>query len=175
MRKKLLLGGLVAVLPVLAIAGFAAAGGGQSSLADLRDATAAYHDIGAARHAGYTVELEQTAAFGGGTCIANGTAGAMGIHLLSPDRVDGTLDPADPEALLYERRNDGTLKLTGVEYIVAGGPQPELYGQKFSDTNLGRFGNPSANVWTLHAWVWKPNPSEPLGIFSPWNPRVSCP
>ena len=61
----------------------------------------------------------------------------------------------------------------GVEYIVAGGPQPELYGQKFADTNLARFGNPGANVWTLHAWVWKPNPTPDLGIFAPWNPRVS--
>jgi hypothetical protein len=173
MRKKLLIGAVAAMVPVLAVAGFAAAGG-QSSLADLRDATAAYHDVEAARAAGYTIELPQTAAFGGGTCIANGAAGAMGIHLLSPGRVDGTLDPTSPEALLYERRNDGSLKLTGVEYIVAGGPQPTLYGQAFADTNLARFGDPSTNVWTLHAWVWKPNPSEPLGIFNPWNPRVSC-
>ena len=175
MRKKLLLGGIVAVLPVLAIAGFAAAGGGQSSLADLRQATAAYHDIAVARDAGYTVELEQTAAFGGGTCIANGTAGAMGIHLLSPDRVDGTLDPADPEALLYGRRNDGTLKLTGVEYIVAGGPQPELYGQKFSDTNLGRFGNPARTSGLSTPGSGSPTRASRSGIFSPWNPRVSCP
>ena len=80
-------------------------------------------------------------------------------------RLDGTLDPADPEALLYERRNDGTLKLTGVEYIVAGGARPALR-QDFADTNLARFGNPDANVWTLHAWVWKPNPD---GMFDPWN------
>ena len=50
-------------------------------------------------------------------------------------------------------------------------PRPELYGQPFADTNLARFGDPSANVWTLHAWVWKPNPG---GMFDPWNTRVTC-
>ncbi len=172
--RKFILFALAALVPVLAIAGFAAAGGGQSSLDALRDATARYHDISVAKaeHPG-AFELPQTAAFGGGTCIANGSAGAMGIHLLLPDRLDGTLVPTEPEALLYERRNDGSLKLTGVEYVVSGGPQPELYGQKFADTNLSRFGN-DVNVWTLHAWVWKPNPTPDLGIFAPWNPRVSC-
>jgi hypothetical protein len=160
------------LLPVLAIIVVASAfGGGQSELSSLRQATEKYHDLQSAIDAGYTVELPQTAAFGGGTCIANGAEGAMGIHMLSPRRVDGNLDAADPEALLYERRNNGSLKLTGVEYIVAGGAQPELYGQDFADTNLARFGDPATNVWTLHAWVWKPNPD---GMFDPWNTRVTC-
>jgi hypothetical protein len=173
--RKLIVIAVAGLVPVLAIAGFAAAGGGQSSLDALRDATARYHDISVAKaeHPA-AFELPQTAAYGGGTCISGGDAGAMGIHLLLPDRVDGTLVPTEPEALLYERRNDGSLKLTGVEYVVAGGPQPELYGQKFAYTNLGRFGSPDVNVWTLHAWVWKPNPTPDLGIFAPWNPRVSC-
>ena len=171
MRKIIILA-VAAIVPVLAIAGFAVAGGGQSSLDELREATARYHDIDVAKaEHPLAFELPQTAAFGGGTCIAGGSAGAMGIHLLLPDRIDATLVASEPEALLYERRNDGSLKLTGVEYIVAGGPQPELYGQKFTDTNLGRYGSPDANVWTLHAWVWKPNPS---GILAQWNPSVSC-
>ena len=172
MRTRLLIA-IAAALPLLGVAGYAMAGG-QSELADVREATAAYHDVEAARAAGYTVELEQTPAFGGGSCIANGAAGAMGIHLLSPGRVDGTLDATDPEALLYERRNDGSLKLTGVEYVVAGGSQPTLFGEKLVDTNLGRFGQPDTNVWTLHAWIWKPNPTPVTAIFSPWNPRVTC-
>jgi hypothetical protein len=160
-------------LPILAITMVASAfgGGGQSELSSLRQATAKYHNLQAAMDAGYTVELPQTEAFGGGTCIANGAEGAMGIHLVSPGRIDGNLDAADPEVLLYERRNNGTLKLTGVEYIVAGGAQPELYGQDLADTNLARYGDPATNVWTLHAWVWKPNPD---GMFDPWNTRVTC-
>ena len=173
MRKKLLLVGLAALVPLLAIAGFAAAGGGQSSLADVRDATAKYHDIDVARALHDEVELAQVQPYGEGTCIDNlDGPGAMGIHLLLRDRVDGFLVPSEPEALLYEKRNDGSYKLTGVEYVVAGGPRPTLYGQEFAETNLARFGQPSATVWTLHAWIWKPNPS---GILEPWNPRVSCP
>ena len=83
--RKLILLAVAAVVPLLAIAGFAAAGGGESSLDALREATAKYHDVSVAmaEHPG-AFELPQTAAFGGGTCIANGTAGAMGIHLMLP-------------------------------------------------------------------------------------------
>jgi len=169
MRLRVL---IVALLPLLAITVVASAlGGGQSELSSLRQATAKYHDLQTALDAGYTVELPQTAAFGGGTCIANGAEGAMGIHMLSPGRIDGNLDAADPEVLLYERRNNGTLKLTGVEYVVADDSQPELFGQTLADTNLARYGDPATNVWTLHAWVWRPNPS---GMFDPWNTRVTC-
>jgi hypothetical protein len=172
MRLKVL---IVALLPVVAVTVAASAlGGGQNELSSLRQATAKYHDLQTAIDAGYVTELPQTAAFGGGTCIADGAEGAMGIHMVDTrpnGRLDGTLDPTEPEALLYERRNDGTVKLTGVEYIVAGGSQPELYGQDFADTNLARYGDPATNVWTLHAWVWKPNPG---GMFDPWNTRVSC-
>jgi len=169
MRLRVL---IVALLPLLAITVVASAfGGGQSELSSSRQATAKYHDLQTAIAAGYTVELPQTEAFGGGTCIANGAEGAMGIHMLSPGRIEGNLDATDPEVLLYERRNDGTLKLTGVEYVVAGDTQPELFGQQLADTNLGRYGDPVTNVWTLHAWVWKPNPG---GMFDAWNTRVTC-
>ena len=174
MRTRIFLA-LAAALPVLAIAGFAAADGGQSSLADLRDATARYHDIDVARAEHDEVELAQVAPFGTGTCITNlQGAGAMGIHLLLQDRLDDRLVPTEPEVLLYEKRNDGSYKLTGVEYVVAGGPRPTLYGEQFDDTNLARYGNPAANVWTLHVWAWKPNPDDTRGIFAPWNTRVSC-
>ena len=80
MRLRVL---VIALLPVLAIAVVASAlGGGQSELSSLRQATAKYHDLQSAIDAGYVTELPQTAAFGGGTCIANGAEGAMGIHML---------------------------------------------------------------------------------------------
>ncbi len=174
MRKTLLIA-LVAALPLLAIAGYAGAGGGQSSLAELREATAKYHDIAVARAEPNAVELPQVQPFGTGTCIENlNGGGAMGIHLLLQDRVDDKLLPTEPEALLYEKRNDGSYKLTGVEYIVATAEQPTLYGQPFDETNLARYGNPAATVWTLHVWAWKPNPDPLRGIFSPWHTRVSC-
>jgi hypothetical protein len=182
MRRKalVLLALVVPMIAAVAVASVATAGG-QDQLAPLRNAIAPYHDLDKAKAAGYVTELPQTDAFGGGTCIANGAVGAMGIHQLDnrPNgRLDATLDPVNPEALLYERRNDGTLKLTGVEYIVAeqtptgaAVPRPSLYGEPFADTNLARFGDPSTNVWTLHAWVFKPNPG---GMFDPWNTRVTC-
>jgi hypothetical protein len=174
MRKTLLIA-LVAALPLLAIAGYAGAGGGQSSLAELREATAKYHDIAVARAEPNAVELPQVQPFGTGTCIENlNGGGAMGIHLLLQDRVDDKLVPTEPEALLYEKRNDGSYKLTGVEYIVATAEQPTLYGQPFDETNLARYGNPAATVWTLHVWAWKPTPDPLRGIFSPWNTRVTC-
>ena len=93
------------VLPVVAavVASSIALAGGQEELAPLRDAIAPYHDIAAAKAAGYVTELPQTDAFGGGTCIANGSQGAMGIHQLDTrpgGRLDATLDPVNPEALL---------------------------------------------------------------------------
>ena len=175
MRKKLLLGTIAAFVPILAIAGYATAGGGQSSLADLRQATAKYHDVAVALAEPNAVELPQVPPFGTGTCIANLSGdGAMGIHILLQDRVDDRLVPTEPEAILYEKRNDGTYKLTGVEYVVASAERPTLYGQQFDETNLARYGNPAATVWTLHVWAWKPNPDPSRGIFNPWNTRVSC-
>ena len=41
----------------------------------------------------------------------------------------------------------------------------ELFGgQKFKQ-------NDTFQLWGLHAWVWKDNPS---GMFADWNPRVTC-
>lgn len=170
MRRRLV---VVLLLPALAVtlAASAFGHGGKSEVAALKAATAKYADVHQAIADGYTVELAQTAEYGGGTCIANGAAGAMGIHMLSPGRLDGNLEATNPEVLLYERQSHGRLKLTGVEYVVAGGAQPTLYGQPFADTNLARYGDPATNVWTLHAWIWKPNPA---GMFEPWNDRVTC-
>lgn len=171
MRKALLIT-VVAVLPLLAAAGYATAND-QSDLAELRQATVAYHDIAVARaEFPDAIELPQVQPYGEGTCIANLEGpGAMGIHLLIPSRVDGNLVLTEPEVLLYEKRNDGTYKLTGVEYVVGGATRPSLFGQEFAPTNLARYGNPAADVWTLHAWVWKGNPA---GALEPWNPTVSC-
>ena len=171
MRKRLLIA-LAAVVPVLAVAGYATAND-RSDLADLRRATVSYHDIDVAlQEFGDAVELPQVQPFGTGTCIANlSGSGAMGIHLLIPSRVDDRLVLTEPEALLYEKRKNGTYKLTGVEYVVAGGARPTLFGKEFDSTNLARYGNPSATVWTLHAWVWKGNPA---GVLEPWNANVSC-
>lgn len=154
------------VLPAVLVAALAgvALGGSQAGLAGARQATAAFHDLAAAEAAGYTVELPDVF---GETCIANlgdPSAGAMGVHMVSLDRVLGpALDEADPEVLVYERRNDGSLKLVALEYVVfdTGQATPELFGVPFNHNNGSRYGLPP--FYALHAWIWKPNPSQPGG------------
>jgi hypothetical protein len=89
--------------------------------------------------------------------------------------VDGTVEAAQPEALVYEPRNNGTLKLVALEYLVfeeawEGDEPPALFGQEFDYVPAGnRYGLPA--FYALHAWIWKPNPS---GLLYAWNPNVDC-
>jgi hypothetical protein len=175
MRKTVLLATL-AVTPLIAIGAFAGvgiAGNGQSELDTVRAATTAYHDVDVAEQVGgYTYELPEFNSTV--TCIQNGNEGAMGIHMVNLGLVDGTIDPAHPEALLYEKRNDGSMKLIGVEFVAPwseGSTPPTVAGQELKKTDVSRFFGPGAFLYTLHAWIWKPNPN---GIFDPWNTRVSC-
>jgi hypothetical protein len=70
-----------------------------SRLAEVRAATVAYHDVAAAIADGF----EPT-----DHCVGD-TDGAMGFHYVNLARVlDGRIDPAEPEVLLYAPRPDGT-------------------------------------------------------------------
>jgi hypothetical protein len=172
MSRRLLAAALV--LGLLPLAGIALAGGGQSGLAGARAATAAFHDLEAAKAAGYVATVADLA---GIECIAHESEGAMGVHMLNPDLLfdDGVIDASQPELLVYEPRNDGTLKLVALEYLVLaedweGASKPALFGQEFDTIEVGnRYGLPLA--YALHAWIWKPNPS---GLLKPYNPRVDC-
>jgi hypothetical protein len=173
MRKTIIVL-VAALLPVLAIAGYAGASE-RSEAARAASATARYHSLDAAQDDGYTVHVAELS---GATCIANGAVGAMGDHFVKgPELMDGEIDATEPEALVYETRNNGSFKLVALEYIVFKGPwdathasPPALFGKTF-DTNLSpnRFGLDP--FYSLHAWIWKPNPS---GLLFAWNPRVSC-
>jgi len=158
-------------------------------LAAVRQATAKFHDVDVAIAAGYLNPA-------GRTCdqIA---IGAMGIH--SPNlALQGTqtLDPLQPEVLLYLPKPEGGFKLIGVEYIqfvllrnpATGAvapwtsqtpwpanyqivtPTPSLFGQTFQGPMPGHVPGMPWH-WDLHAWIWANNPS---GVFEPWNPAVSC-
>ena len=127
-------------------------------LAALRAATAPFHRIESAKAAGYDVQFPAG-------CFSS-PAGAMGFHYLNGSKV-GTLAPGEPQLLIYEPQKNGTLKLVGVEFILPGAPTdtpPVLFGQTFEY-------NRTFGVWALHVWAWKNNPS---GLFSDWNPKVSC-
>lgn len=159
-----------------------------AELAQVRRATARFHDIDAAMAAGYTVWSPDPAS---GSCPSS-AEGKMGYHLvntalrgspLDPAAADAELDPLRPEMLLYEKRADGELHLVGVEYLVfqaawerehgEGAPNPELLGQTvpFSSHAFPPLTTASVPHYELHVWIWKPNPN---GMFSHWNPAITC-
>lgn len=130
-------------------------------LAELRRAVASFHDFAAARSAGYTAEITP--------CMEDGRRGGMGYHYAKPELIDGVVIEGRPEVLLYEPRGNGRLRFVGVEFIIpfdawTSTEPPVLYGQ-----TLAR--NETFKVWALHVWVGRENPT---GIFSDWNPNVTC-
>src|SRR5262245_40463058 len=76
----------------------------------VRKATDAFHKLDAAIAAGYAATVP--------SCLADPTHGGMGYHHVNRDLMDRTLDVEHPEILLYERRDDGSYALNGVEFIV---------------------------------------------------------
>jgi hypothetical protein len=166
MKKRALILAL-AVVPVLAAVGAAVAG---NVFDGPKNSTAAFHDVQKARDAGYTVTVVDKA---GLSCIAQPNEGAMGIHLLNPLLLDDKIEVDKPELLVYERRNDGTMKLVALEYLIfqsLSSGRPSLFGQPFDEIKAdNRYGIPAS--WALHAWIWKPNPR---GELYAWNPRVDC-
>lgn len=160
-----------------------------SALAAVRQATAAFHDLDAAMAAGYTVWSPNPFATNA-TCPSN-AEGNMGYHLVNvplrgraanPAAGDAVIDPLHPEMLLYEKRADGEMHLVGVEYLVfkaawerehgAGAAPPEVFGQPLLASSHTFPGNPDPIAhYELHVWIWSDNP---LGMFYPWNPTVSC-
>ncbi len=159
-------------------------------VAAVRAATAQFHDVATAIAAGYA-----NPAFGTCDQIA---IGAMGIHSANPALLGNqVLDPENPEVLLYLPTGDG-FRLVGVEWVQAvllrnqttGAvapwmdpgpwdpatydvvtPTPQLFGHVFQGPMPGHVPGMPWH-WDLHAWVWANNPA---GLFSQWNPAISCP
>ena len=165
-----------AVAIPLAVISLASAGDEHSLTAVANEATARFHDLDAAKAAGWDTVVKDKL---GIICIDNQPVGGMGIHYANlPLLGDTVLDPTRPEALVYAPNAAGQPKLAALEYIVfadawakAGHTSPpSLFGTQFLLSPDGnRFGIPA--FWALHAWIWHPNPS---GTFQPWNPRVHC-
>ena len=151
-----------------------------------RAASARFHSVEQAEKAGYTELADKF----GNTCIAS-SAGGMGIHYVNGALLDDpAINPAAPEALVYEPQPNGSLKLVALEYLVfeqaLGGPGPILnpddlriprvLGQKMlripGIDEGGPFKVPA--FFERHLWLWEDNPG-PGGLFADWNPEVSCP
>ncbi len=143
----------------------------ERGLAVVREATAKYHDVARARRDGY-VQVSG--------CVALPGVGGMGYHFLNPALASDTrVDPRRPELLVYEPKRGGGLRLGAVEWFVVDADgdvntdddRPSVLGQPFDGPLPGHDAGMPVH-YELHAWVWKHNPT---GVFSPWNPRVSCP
>lgn len=148
----------------------------KAELAQVRRATARFHDLDAALDAGYELGWVN----GSGQriitgCVAHPTAGAMGYHYFNAELMaDLTTDALQPEALVYAPREDGSLKLAAVEWVVRG-PNSNPPGVSEQPFVLGmgmHILNPAVGFWLMHAWVWKHNPA---GMLEDWNPEVACP
>lgn len=144
-----------------------AAGGGPPSagvnkdLAALEKVTAKFRSFESAKAAGWSEQITG--------CMSDSMAGGMGYHFGNPKLIDGRVRADEPELLLYAPETYGRRKLVAVEYIVPFGAwsreePPKLFGRSFSR-------NMAFGVWALHVWAEEHNPS---GLFSDWNPRVSC-
>jgi hypothetical protein len=136
-------------------------------LTQVRAALARFENVDAALKAGYGKFMD---------CMSS-PQGAQGMHYTNGALIDDPkLDPLRPEALMYEPRADGSLRLVGLEYIVfqkawhdAGNKAaPTLLGREFS-LNTTLLPQP---FYALHLWVWQYNP---LDLFANWNPLVVCP
>ena len=137
----------------------------NSQLSQVRRATAMYHNLQFAMAAGYNLVP------GLDYCFADPGVGGMGYHYINTALMDTTVDALNPEALVYAPTNNGGYQLVAVEYIVPAAAwdaeysqPPVLFGQTFEL-------NDALGVYTLHAWIWLNNS---LGMFSDWNPKVSC-
>lgn len=128
---------------------------------DVRQVTARFSSVTQAAEEGYAVAS---------ACVAVPGLGAMGVHWLAAALVDPVFDPAQPETVLYEPQKNGRMELVGVEYIVVnvGQPAPTFNGQPF---DVGGTPLPIPH-WSLHVWLFRENPN---GMFTPFNPAVSCP
>jgi hypothetical protein len=176
--KKILVSLAVAMLFLVIAAGIAYAATGVTDptvlreLAQVRRATAKYHDVNAALADGFVPTPH---------CIVEPGMGAMGIHYINPPRLmDTEVNILEPEILLYVESEDG-LKLVGVEYWFSIGtpdtpipdpapPSPVIFGRPL-DGPMDAHEPGQPPHYDLHVWIWQSNPS---GIFAPFNPNVSC-
>ena len=134
----------------------------NTDLATLKRVTSPFRTFSSATDAGWSAKIT--------SCMADQTLGGMGFHYGNTSLIDGTVQVDQPELLLYEPQADGSNELVAVEYIIPytaharSDAPPVLFGQKFKQ-------NDTFQLWGLHVWAWKTNPS---GLYADWNPQVNC-
>ena len=94
---KLLVRALGVLVPLSLIVAPVTQASSQASLADVRQATAKFHDVAAAEHANYHRLL---------ACFDLPGTGGMGQHYVNTDLLDAAVTPNQPEAMVYEVDGD---------------------------------------------------------------------
>jgi len=177
MRTQIRFALLIAMIgAITVVTGVLAAAAPQDLVAVVRQATARFHDVDAAKAAGY--ELGYVNGSGNRIitgCIAHPTAGVMGYHYFNKALIDDlVINVEHPEGLVYTSGPDGQLRLVAAEYIVPGaGSNPP--GVSEAPTVLGMQMHilvPAVGFYIQHVWVWSHNPA---GMFVDWNPALTCP
>ena len=167
MRRRIAI--LLATVSALTVMGLSLAMG-ASARADVfktvHSLTARFNSIQQAEKAGYVP-------FYG--CAEEPGVGTMGQQYVNIGLVgDPTIDPFQPEALVYEPQANGTYKLVALEWVRVGleaATAPTVLGQDMLyRTAPNRYGI-EPGFYERHYWLYKANP---LGAFSDWNPTVSC-
>ena len=160
----------------------------------IRAATDKYRDIKAALADGYIKDPNNMCV----TSTMEGAPrqlGAMGVHYFRPDllgiqgetpRVHGNGTHTDfltPGILIYEPQQDGSQKLVAIENLVwasaweaAHQGAPEFHGNEYyhmQDNPLTAADEAHGFEphYELHFWLYRDNPN---GMFSPFNPTVTC-
>ena len=152
-------------------------------LADIRKATAKYHNLDAAIADGYELDPH---------CVYHPDYGAMGNHAVNMSRIIPAVVPSEPGVLVYEPMDNGRYRLVAAEFLVPAGPwdamnpeKPPMLGEiEFDDHReiiwveddgelvpVNAKGGPPFPHYQLHVWVWKNNPN---GMYFPFNPNVRC-
>ena len=134
----------------------------DGAIATLQRVTARYHDLNVAIHDEFVLLHP---------CESRPGEGPVGIVYVHPGRLmDGVIDPASPDALIYEPgRNGQRPKLVGVEFAIPYALSPNQQPPTFLGTTFQS--EEEFGVFALHVWVWRNNPE---GLFAETNPNVSC-
>lgn len=168
---------------------------GEPSLAEVKAGAERYRDVKVAIADGYTTDNKCVTAEMLGFPAS---MGAMGLHYVRRDllglpdspvgRVRGTgthTDFRNPAMLVYEPRADGRLTLVAVENLVFAAAwhqaaqnerPPAFHGKTYEllkddpATKLDEAHNYEPH-YERHVWVFRDNPN---GVFSPFNPSVTC-
>jgi hypothetical protein len=201
-RNRFLALVLTAVLAGAVAASLSAAGAdpvpgpGEPTLAEVRRLTDRFQDVTVALAEGFIrdpFDMCDTAAMMG----RPPSVGAMGVHYFRPDLLGITEPPSPrvagagthtdfrtPAILIYEPQADGSLQLVAVENLVfvdawraAGHTAPPTFQGVAYDLMLD---DPKTEVdeahmfaphFDRHVWIYRENPN---GVFTPFNPAVSC-